>query len=129
MNFKIIVNNPLEAAYLDFLISMGTLNSSPEMVSERFPELKGETKFNVIYVLADKQNKIYGAREIESGKLVSDITNPKKKYWDKKGSAKKAVEDYNLKYANRKLPYSVNRGEHSNLEMIEFILIENKEAD
>ena len=127
MKFKIVVDNPLEAAYLDFLISMGTLNSSPEMISERFPELKGETKFNVNYVLADKQNKIYGAREIESGKLVSDITNPKKKYWDKRGSAKKAVDDYNLRYANKKLPYSVNRGEHSNLEMIEFILMEDKE--
>ena len=129
MKFKIVVDNPLEAAYLDFLISMGTLNSSPEMIDERFPELEGVTKFNVNYVLADKQNKIYGAREIESGKLVSDITNPKKKYWDKKGSASKAVEEYNLKYANRKLPYSVNRGEHSNLEMVEFILVENKETE
>lgn len=129
MNFKIIVNNPLEAAYLDFLISMGCLNTRDTEVTERFPEFKGETKFNVKYILNDTKDKIYAAREIESGKLVSDITNPKKKYWDKKGSAKKAIEEYNLKYANRKLPYSANKGEHSNLEMVEYILVENKEAE
>lgn len=129
MNFKIIVDNPLEAAYLDFLIHMGCLNTGDNEVEERFPELKGETKFNVKYVLEDSKDKIYAAREIESGKLVSDITNPKRKYWDKKGNAKKAIEEYNLKYANRKLPYSVNRGEHSNLELVEYILVENKEAE
>ena len=38
-------------------------------------------------------NKIYlyGARDTTTGKLVSDITNPKRKYWDKKGNAEKAI--------------------------------------
>ena len=43
-----------------------------------------------------KNNKIYlyAAREIETGKLVSDITNPKRKYWDKKGNAQEISRLY-----------------------------------
>ena len=67
---------------------------------------------------------LYGARDTETGKLVSDITNPKRKYWDKKGNAVKAINEYNLGYANRKLPASVNRGEHGTLELVTFELVE-----
>lgn len=128
MNCKIIVDNIREAEFINHIVHTGLLNLSKERVEEDFSEF-ADAKLGITFIPEDTCNTIYGAKEIESGKLVSDITNPKKKYWDKKGSAKKAVEEYNLKYANRKLPYSVNRGEHSNLEMIEFILIENKEAE
>ena len=117
MNFKIIVNNPLEAAYLDFLIHMGTLNSSPEMVEKRFPELEGETKFNVNYILADKQDKIYGAREIESGKLVSDITNPRKKYWQQENACKQAISKHN---SGRSF------SQYGKLELVKFRLVEEE---
>lgn len=72
---------------------------------------------------------LYGARDTTTGKLVSDITNPKRKYWDKKGNAEKAINDYNRGYANRKLPWSVNKGEHGIIELVTFELVEvpNKE--
>ena len=38
---------------------------------------------------------LYAAREIESGKLISDITNPRRKYWDRKTDAIKAIDTYN----------------------------------
>ena len=38
---------------------------------------------------------LYAAREIETGKLVSDITNPRRKYWDRKGNAVNAIDAYN----------------------------------
>lgn len=72
------------------------------------------------------QNKIflYGARDTTTGKLVSDITNPKRKYWDKKGNAQKAIDCYNSRYANRKLTYGVNKGEHGLIELVTFELVE-----
>ena len=45
-----------------------------------------------------KNERLYAAREIETGKLVSYITNPRRKYWDKKGNAEKAINAYNRRY-------------------------------
>lgn len=67
---------------------------------------------------------LYSARDTTTGKLVSDITNPKRKYWDKKGNAEKAINDYNRGYANRKLPWSANKGEHGIIELVTFELVE-----
>ena len=67
---------------------------------------------------------LYGARDTATGKLVSDITNPKRKYWDKKGNAEKAIDEYNRGYANRKLPWSANKGEHGIIELVTFELVE-----
>ena len=34
--------------------------------------------------------KIYAVRDESTGKLVSNITNPRKKYWEKRGNAENA---------------------------------------
>jgi hypothetical protein len=72
---------------------------------------------------------IYGARDTTTGKLVSDITNPRRKYWDKKGNAQKAIDYYNRGYANRKLKPFDNKGEHGTIELVTFELVEVKEND
>jgi len=69
---------------------------------------------------------LYGARDTTTGKLVSDITNPKRKYWDKKGNAEKAINEYNRGYANKKLPCCSNKGEHGTIELVTFELVEVK---
>ena len=69
---------------------------------------------------------IYGARDTATGKLVSDITNPRRKYWDKEGNARKAIDYYNRGYANRKLNSSANKGEHGIIELVKFELVEVK---
>ena len=68
--------------------------------------------------------KLYAARDTSTGKLVSDITNPRRKYWDKKGNAVSAIDYYNRSYANRKLSRSTNKGEHGTLELVTFKLVE-----
>ena len=77
--------------------------------------------------------KIYAARDTSTGKLVSDITNPRRKYWDKKGNAEKAIDYYNRSYANRALRRSANKGEHGTIELVTFKLVEvedgREEAD
>ena len=67
---------------------------------------------------------LYAAREIETGKLVSDITNPKRKYWDKRGNAQSAIDYYNKAYANKDFSYAVNKGKHGFLELVKFELVE-----
>ena len=42
--------------------------------------------------------KLYAARDPATGKLVSDITNPRRKYWDKRGNAVSAIDYYNRSY-------------------------------
>ena len=66
---------------------------------------------------------LYAAREIVSGKLVCDITNPKRKYWDRKGNAQKAIDYYNNYYADREHS-DYNKGKHGHLELVTFELVE-----
>lgn len=42
---------------------------------------------------------LYGVLNTETGKLVSDITNPRHKYWDKKGSAESALSSYKYRFS------------------------------
>lgn len=80
--------------------------------------------------MKENELRLYGARDTSTGKLVSDITNPRRKYWDRKGNAESAIDHYNRGYANRKLPYSANKGEHGTLELVAFKLVEvDNESD
>ena len=72
---------------------------------------------------------LYGARDTTTGKLVSDITNPRRKYWDKRGNAQSAIDYYNKLYANKKLNYNCNKGEHGLLELVVFELVEVKDEN
>ena len=68
--------------------------------------------------------RLYAARDVSTGKLVSDITNPRRKYWDRKGNAEKAIDYYNRAYANRKFKPFDNKGEHGTIELVTFELVE-----
>ena len=70
---------------------------------------------------------LYAARDTTTGKLVSDITNPKRKYWDKRGNAQSSIDYYNRCYANRDFPSSWNKGKHGFLELVKFELVEVKD--
>ena len=49
-------------------------------------------------------NRIYAVRDTDTGKLVSDITNPRRKYWDRRGNALAAMcSNRRRKYKNLKL--------------------------
>ena len=69
---------------------------------------------------------LYGARDSITGKLVSDITNPKRKYWDRRGNAESAIAAYNRNFANKPIKPSDNRGAHGIIELVVFKLVEVK---
>lgn len=61
----------------------------------------------------EKPMKLYAVRDKATGKLVSNITNPRRKYWDREVNCKNAISTYKRR----------NRG--CELEMVEFTLVEN----
>jgi hypothetical protein len=67
---------------------------------------------------------LYAVRDINTGKLVKDITNPGHKFWEKKGNCQKAIDDYNNgNYYYRRTPAR-------NLELVTFELVEvNSDAE
>lgn len=73
----------------------------------------------------EKKIYLYGARDTETGKLVSDITNPKRKYWDREGNARNAIDYYNRCYAGKDISkYKDNKGSHGIIELVKFELVE-----
>ena len=62
---------------------------------------------------------LYGARDTLTGKLVSDITNPSKKYWQRKAACKEAIDNFNSGRT-----YYGRRGNHGKLELVTFKLVE-----
>lgn len=72
----------------------------------------------------DKKDRIYlyGAREIATGKLVSNITNPCRKYWDRRGNAVNAIYYHNTKSARYR-----KSNEPGEVELVVFELVEVKE--
>lgn len=81
----------------------------------------------------NEQEKIflYAARDTVTGKLVSDITNPRRKYWDKKGNAENAINYYN-KFAvglDPNLTFNKNKGKHNLLELVTFELVETNKIE
>lgn len=71
---------------------------------------------------------LYAARDTVTKQLVSDITNPKRKYWDRKGNAVKAIDAYNKTYAGKTFSrYGTNRGMHNTVELVTFELVEVKD--
>lgn len=65
-------------------------------------------------------NRIYAVRDKKTGKLVSDITNLRKKYWERKTAALEAIIRNDL---YRRRP-KYGRGD---LELVTFVLVEVKE--
>lgn len=64
----------------------------------------------------NKQMKLYAARDKNTGKLVNDITNPSRKFWQRKGDCGKAIRSYNGGYTRARKGYD--------LELVEFKLVE-----
>lgn len=65
-----------------------------------------------------KTDYVYAAREITTGKLVSDITNPRKKYWQQENACRDAINKHNC---GRSFSY------HDKLELVKFRLVEEVE--
>ena len=62
--------------------------------------------------------KLYAVRDRKTGKLVNNITNPKRRFWEEKYRCENACRCPN--------PYQFT-GDKNDLEMVEFELVEDQE--
>lgn len=74
--------------------------------------------------------KLYVVRDKKSGKFVNNITNPKHKFWEKKGSCESALKNYAIRYE-----YLLTKGNYrgklshpEDLEIVELYCYEKPEA-
>ena len=80
--------------------------------------------------LIDTEIKLYAVRDKKSGKFVNNITNPKHKFWEKKGSCETALKTYAIRYE-----YLITEGSYrgklshpDDLEIVELFCYEKPEA-
>jgi hypothetical protein len=66
--------------------------------------------------MKETELKLYAVRDTTTGKLVSNITNPRRKYWDRKGNAISAIQ--------RAPQYK-----RCHLELVTFNLVEVKDGE
>lgn len=64
---------------------------------------------------------VFAARDTSTGKLRSDLTSPRKKFWSRRGSAEEAVRKFNS--TRFRYPAFAKSGP---MEVVEFELVEKK---
>lgn len=62
-----------------------------------------------------ENEKLYAVRDTETGKLVCDITSPRRKYWVRRKNAVAAIQNYNN---------SIVKYKHGKLELVVYELVE-----
>jgi hypothetical protein len=65
---------------------------------------------------------LYGARDTSTCKLVNDITNPGRKFWEMRGNCVNAINSY-----NNRTRYDSRHPKHGPLELVVFELVEVNE--
>ena len=71
-----------------------------------------------------KKTYLYSARDTSTGKLVSVITSPGKKYWQRKEAEEEAIYKY-----NHKINYYGRARRYGKLELVTWELVEVEEND
>ena len=126
--------------FIDYILWMGSCNSREKELQEWGIDTSN-THLGVTYALdvkstvgmevnveqpAPKKKKkvegnptLYAARYVETGKLVSDLTNPRRKYWDREGNARSAINSY-----NNHVNYYGRKNNHGKVELVKFELVE-----
>ena len=74
--------------------------------------------------MKDNSLTLYAVRDKSTGKFVSDITNPRHKFWEKKGSCESAIKSYN---PNRISTQRRTIHDKDNLELVELLFTEESD--
>lgn len=66
--------------------------------------------------------KLYGVVDTTTGKLVSNLTNPRHKYWESRKRAEQALKGYNPNYMTTH--YKIHHGVIENKENLKVVEIQ-----
>lgn len=87
----------------------GYYDSDVDMFNEAGEEHARQLREEVLNRMVDSNAEtfsVFGVRNKATGKLVSDITNPRHKYWERKGNAESALNGYTAGFRYRKGTYN-----------------------
>lgn len=137
MKVTITCDSENAARFIDYVIRTGTCNSRENEMKEWGIDTS-DTHLSVTYAIdvkptvdievkideststkkkdSDGKLYLYAARARDTGKLVSDLTNPRRKYWDREGNARAAINSANAD------PWL--RGRHEHVDLVKFELVE-----
>ncbi len=113
--------------YVHYLIEQGLATCDKDQLKILDIDTTNDTSLDVNYSILQKKSTktyLYGARDKTSGKLVSGIVNPKRKYWDREANAKAAINNHNT-LVGRYGEY----GRIGKCELVKFELIEVVDKD
>lgn len=125
------MNKPSELSNKDLLNEILSLYSKDENYEKYFsddiPDLFNDEGIEYARILREEilsrmidsnaENfKLFGVKDKSTGKLVSDITNPRHKYWESEKRAQSAINGYNPIYVTQR-----DRKKHNkdDLEVVE----------
>lgn len=139
MKVTITCDSENTVRFLDYLLRTGTCNSRENEMKEWGIDTS-DTHLSITYTLdvmptvdlevkveqlksTTKQKKdsdgklyLYAARATNTGKLVSDLTSPRRKYWDRESNARAAINNANA--------HPWFRGRHEHVDLVKFELVE-----
>lgn len=111
------MNKPNELSNKDLLHEILSLYSKDENYEKYFsddiPDLFNDEGIEYARILREEilnrmidnnaENfKLFGVKDKSTGKLVSDITNPRHKYWESEKRAQSAINGYNPIYVTQR---------------------------
>lgn len=139
MKATIVCDSENTLRFIDYLLRTGSCNSRTNEMRDWGIDVE-DTKLGITYsvekpvevevIVEEPKTKkttkkddgnptLYAARCVETGKLVSDLTNPRRKYWDREGNARSAINSY-----NNHINYYGRRNNHGKVELVKFELVE-----
>lgn len=139
MKATIVCDSENTLRFIDYLLRTGSCNSRTNEMRDWGIDIE-DTKLGITYsvekplevevIVEEPKTKktkkkdegnptLYAARCVETGKLVSDLTNPRRKYWDREGNARSAINSY-----NNHINYYGRRYNHGKVELVKFELVE-----
>lgn len=139
MKATIVCDSENTVRFIDYLLRTGSCNSRTNEMRDWGIDIE-DTKLGITYsvekplevevIVEEPKTKktkkkddgnptLYAARCVETGKLVSDLTNPRRKYWDREGNARSAINSY-----NNHINYYGRRYNHGKVELVKFELVE-----
>lgn len=139
MKATIVCDSENTVRFIDYLLRTGSCNSRTNEMRDWGIDVE-DTKLGITYSIEkpleveviveepktkktkkkdDGNPTLYAARCVETGKLVSDLTNPRRKYWDREGNARSAINSY-----NNHINYYGRRNNHGKVELVKFELVE-----
>ena len=141
MKATIVCDSENTLRFIDYILRTGSCNSRINEIRDWGIDVE-DTKLNITYSIEkptevevtieepetkktktkkknDGNPTLYAARCVDTGKLVSDLTNPRRKYWDREGNARSAINSY-----NNHISYYGRRNNHGRVELVKFELVE-----